>query len=105
VPFANMLPDFIPFKIALVYISGVYELIAGLVLIFNLKFKRLVATSLLLYLFCTLPINIHSSLQGIGIGSEYGPMYLWFRIPLQIFWFWWIWYFVIRKPESSMDPE
>ena len=91
----NMFPSSIPFKMELVYLSGIFEIIAGLALIFSLGSQRLVAASLLIFLLISLPLNIYSAVAGVGLGAK-SIGYLWFRIPLQFFWFGWIYYFIFR---------
>lgn len=87
------MPDFIPAKREMVYFTGVCELLAvpGLIWPRTAKFT---AGALILFFIAVLPANIIGSLKQVQLGGmEYGTAYLLFRIPLQIFFIWWVWYY------------
>jgi len=102
-----MIPPFIPFKIAMVYITGLVEIILGLALLFP-SFRRLAGMSLIVFFILILPANIYQALHHIdlqkGDFSGKGPEYLWFRIPLQFFLISWVWYFSIHERSVSTKP-
>ncbi len=96
---AMMLPDFVPYKIETIYLTGVIEIAAAIGLFIpNLR----VATAWLLIVFfiLILPANIYSAMNNIdyqkGSFDGYGLTYLWFRIPLQILFIAWIYFSAIR---------
>jgi len=92
----EMIPEPIPFKKELVYLTGFFEIIASIGLVTKNKSKR---TSLLLVLFflAVLPANIVGSMKEVALGGMgQGVSYLYFRIPLQLFFILWIYYFGIR---------
>ena|SRR5215207_6622191 len=97
----DMMPDFMPAKREMIYFTGVCELLAVIGLIWN-KTSRLASILLIIFYALVLPANIVGSLKSVPIGGmDYGPLYLLFRIPLQIFFIWWVWYFgARRKPEA-----
>ncbi|GGA90644.1 hypothetical protein GCM10011500_02920 [Mucilaginibacter rubeus] len=93
-----MMPSFIPFKGALVYLTGIMEIVLGALLVVNAT--RHIAGIILLVLFVVmLPANINAAMKHVDLekatydGS--GPGYLWFRIPLQLLFIAWILYFSI----------
>lgn len=88
-----MFPSAIPGKVGLVYMSGVFEVVAGACLIAGLGPQRIIAMALVGFLVLSLPLNIYSAVNGTGLGAK-GASYLWFRIPLQVFWGWWLLHFV-----------
>ena len=91
-----MMPDFVPAKRELVYFAGVCELAAVVGLIWN-KTARLASILLIVFFVLVLPANIAGSLKSVNFGGmEYGPLYLLFRVPLQLFFIWWVWWFGIR---------
>jgi uncharacterized membrane protein len=91
-----MMPDFMPAKRELVYFTGVVELAAVIGLLWS-KTSRLASILLIVFFVLVLPANIAGSLKSVQFGGmEYGPLYLLFRIPLQIFFIWWVWFFGIR---------
>ena len=86
----TMMPDLIPAKRELVYFTGVCELLAVPGLLWN-KTARLTSIMLMIFFVLILPANIAGSLKQVQFGGmEYGPWYLLFRIPLQIFFIWWV---------------
>ena len=92
-----MMPDFMPAKRELVYFTGVCELAAVVGLIWN-RTARLASILLIVFFVLVLPANIAGSLKSVTFGGmEYGPWYLLFRVPLQVFFIWWVWWFGIKK--------
>jgi len=93
----QMLPDTIPYKTWVVYATGIFELaaVAGLFIRNTVK-----TTSYLLILFflLILPANIIGSIKQVNLGGmEAGVPYLIFRIPLQVLFIIWTYYFGILK--------
>ena len=98
-----MMPDFVPAKRELVYFTGLCELLAVPGLLWS-KTAKLTSVLLLIFFVLILPANIAGSLKQVQFGGmEYGPLYLLFRVPLQILFIWWVWYFGFRasKPAPS----
>jgi uncharacterized membrane protein len=92
-----MMPDELPAKLEIVYFTGVCELLAIVGLLIPLT-SRLTSILLIVFFIAVLPANIAGSLKQVPFGGmEYGPLYLLFRIPLQLFFIWWVYYFGIRK--------
>ncbi len=96
---AMMLPEFIPCKMELVYFTGIIEIIAAIGL-FIPTLRVLTAWLLIVFLILVLPANIYAALKNInyqtGAFDGNGPVYLWFRIPLQLFFIIWIYLSAIR---------
>ena len=94
----EMMPEPMPWKSEMVYFTGICELLAIPGLIWE-KTRRLAAVLLIVFFIAVLPANIVGSMKQVQMGGmEYGTVYLWFRIPLQIFFIWWTWYFALRVP-------
>ena len=92
-----MMPDFMPAKRELVYFTGVCELVAVVGLVWN-KTARLASVLLIVFCVLVLPANIAGSLKSVNFGGmEYGPVYLLLRVPMQLFFIWWVWWFGIKK--------
>ena len=101
----SMMPEFMPAKRATVYFTGVVELAAVVGLLWN-RTSRLASILLIVFFVLVLPANIAGSLKSVQYGGmEYGPLYLLFRVPLQIFFIWWVWYFGIRDEGGRMKDE
>ncbi|MFN6962523.1 MAG: DoxX family protein [Pyrinomonadaceae bacterium] len=97
-----MMPDFLPAKREIVYFTGLCEVAAVVGLLWN-RTARLTAVLLVLFFVLVLPANIVGSIKQVRFGGmEYGTLYLIFRVPLQIFFIWWVYYFGIRKPIKAL---
>ncbi len=96
---AMMIPDFIPFKTEMVYLTGIIEIVAAIGLLIP-ALRVLTAWLLILFFVLLLPSNISAAIKHIDIekgtlnGS--GLNYLWFRIPLQILFIVWTYISSIR---------
>lgn len=96
---AAMIPDIIPGKTALVYFTGVLELLFALGLLIP-SYRTQLAWLLILFFILVLPANINASLEHInyqtGEANGNGPAYLWLRIPMQLFFIGWVYFSAIR---------
>lgn len=93
---AVMMPDSLPLKRELVIFTGVCELAAVIGLLWN-RTARLTSILLIVFFVLVLPANISGSFKQVQLGGmEYGAWYLLFRIPLQLFFIWWVWWFGLR---------
>lgn len=96
---AMMLPSFIPAKKQIVFATGVIEILAAIGLLVPSAIK---ITGILLIIFYVLilPANIYAAMKKVDIEkanySGSGINYLWFRIPEQIFFVAWVYFFAIR---------
>jgi uncharacterized membrane protein len=97
---AMMIPGFIPFKLELVYLTGIIEILAAIGLLIP-GLRVVTAWLLMLFFGIILSANINAALQNIdykkGTRSGKGPKYLWFRIPLQILFIMWTYFSAIRN--------
>ncbi|WP_324676983.1 DoxX family protein [Hymenobacter sp. GOD-10R] len=96
-----MMPIWLPAKKALVYFTGIIELAAAVGLLVP-ALRILIAWPLIAFFVLILPANIRAALHHIdyqkGTIDGPGPRYLWFRIPLQLFFIAWVWYFSWALP-------
>jgi len=105
-----MMPDFLPAKLALVYVTGLIEIILGLGLLFE-KTRKISSLLLILFLIAVLPANVVTALKHVNIQAAdfTGPglSYLWFRIPLQLLFIGWVYVFGYRGtfPVSGRSAE
>ena len=79
--FIRIIPPILPFKIALVYISGIFEIILGSLLIFP-KTRFIAGWGLILLLLAVYPANIYVALTN-GKAMDTTPMIAWIRLPFQ----------------------
>ncbi len=94
-----MLPDFVPFRTELIYLTGILE-IAAAVGIFFPSLRWITGCCLILFFILILPSNIYAAWKGIdyqtgNLGGN-GLSYLWFRIPFQVLLIAWTYFFVVR---------
>ena len=100
----EMLPPWVPFRIELVYLTGLLELLIGIAL-FIPRYQPLAAKIAIVVFIVFFPANIYAALNSIGLGGhEWGPVYLLIRGPLQIILIAWAYFLCTRGPSNSMQP-
>jgi uncharacterized membrane protein len=96
---AMMVPKVIPYKTFIVYLTGMMEIVAAIGLLIP-DFVKITAWLLIAFFVTTLPANIYAAINRIDYqkasNSSNGPSYLWFRIPLQIFFIGWTYLSAIK---------
>lgn len=101
---ALMLPDFIPFKMELIYFTGLIEIAAAIGLLIP-RIQKLTAWLLIIFLISIFPANIYAAIHHVNLQTATydgsGLSYLWFRVPLQILFIGWVYYFGIRNVNPS----
>jgi uncharacterized membrane protein len=94
-----MIPSIIPFKIELVYITALIEIILGIGLLIP-NYSVNAAWILIAFFLILLPANIYAAVNHIdfqkGTFNGNGISYLWFRVPLQIFFIAWTYLCAIK---------
>ena len=97
---ARMLPNFVPAKKELVYLTGVMEIGFAIGLLIP-RYRVTVAWFLIVFFILILPANIRAALENInyqtGELNGKGISYLWFRIPLQLFFILWVYFSTLKK--------
>ena len=94
-----IMPPWLPFSAALVYISGVFEFMLGL-LLFPAGTRRMAAWGIVALLIAVFPANIQ---MAINYYHEHNPN-LWLaiaRLPLQVVLVWWAWLYTRKKYTAS----
>ncbi len=79
--FVRIIPPILPFKIAIVYISGIFEIILGSLLIFP-KTRFIAGWGLIILLLAVYPANIYVALTN-GEAMDITPLIAWGRLPFQ----------------------
>ncbi len=100
-----MIPDMIPYKLPLVYITSILEILFAIGIQIK-RYRKISAWLLMIFLVVILPANIYAAYHNIDFqlanhGGP-GPEYLWFRIPLQIVFILWT-YFSCLKPSVKYN--
>jgi uncharacterized membrane protein len=89
---AAMLPDSMPYRVEVIYLTGVFEFL-GAIGIWLRKVRKLTGACLILMLIAILPANIYSAINHVEFGGhESGPVYLLIRVPFQLLLIVWTYY-------------
>lgn len=82
-PFVAIMPPFIPFHLAMVYLSGAFEIALGLALVPD-KTRVWASYGLIALYVAVFPANIYMAVAGIApTGEPVPPWVAWGRLPLQ----------------------
>ena len=101
---AAMLPPAIPYRVELIYLTGVLELLGALG-VWIPGLMRLTGVCLILMLVGILPANIYSAINHVEFGGHAaGPAYLLIRVPFQLFLIWWT-YFATEQHWFQRQPQ
>ena len=79
--FVQIVPPILPYKYELVYISGFFEILLGILLMIP-KFQSIAAKGLMALLICVYPANIYLA-QTNGVALGISPLIAWGRLPFQ----------------------
>jgi len=97
---AMMLPPFIPYKQEVVYFTGLIEIAAAFGLLIP-RFRLITAWLLVVFFILVMPANIYAAIEHVNYQNATldgnGPAYLWFRVPLQVFFIIWVYLSAIRR--------
>jgi len=93
-----MIPGFIPFKKTMVYLTGIIEFCAAAGLLIP-GYQVLTGWLLILFFILIVTANINAAIRHIdyqkGTFEGAGPTYLWFRVPLQVLFILWVYFFAV----------
>lgn len=97
-----MLPEWVPQRTLLVYVTGVLEFVIAAGFIFR-PTRWLAGVVAIVVLIAFFPANIYAAFQYIPMsGNEWGPVYLLVRAPLQAAIIFWIYWFVVKKTPNNL---
>jgi uncharacterized membrane protein len=88
--YVRIMPPYLPCHLGIVYLSGVFEVALGALLLFP-KTTKFAAWGLIALLIAVFPANVHMALYP-SLYPEFSPTVLWSRLPLQgvmIAWAYW----------------
>ena len=89
---AMMIPEMIPFKTTVVYLSGILEIVLAIGLLVP-HVRVYAAWMLIVFFILLLPANMYAAMNHInyekGTFDGRGLSYLWFRVPLQLLFIVW----------------
>ncbi|MBP1990475.1 DoxX family protein [Paenibacillus eucommiae] len=89
--FAEMLPDFVPLKVTIIYITGILEILLALFLVIP-GTRRRAGLWTAIYLVLIFPANIYAAIEHIPAPgqTETDPTLLWIRLLFQPLLIWWV---------------
>lgn len=92
-PFVTIVPKYLPYPLALVYISGFFEILGGIGLLIP-SVSKAAAWGLIALFIAVFPANVNMAINSISFGVGPTPaLLLWLRLPLQIVLIAWAWWF------------
>lgn len=101
-PFVKIVPDYLPYHLELVYISGFFEILLGIGLLIP-AVSSAAAWGLIVLFIAVFPANINQVVNNIAIeGIPHNQLLYWIRLPFQAVLIAWAWWFT-KKP--SQQPE
>ncbi|WP_344852891.1 DoxX family protein [Pedobacter jeongneungensis] len=93
----GIMPKWLPAPGFLIYFSGVLEMVFGFLLLFK-KTRKLAAILIILMLIAFMPAHIYMIQKApFMLGSiEITPLIAWLRLPFQLLFIGWAWYYYKR---------
>jgi uncharacterized membrane protein len=88
--YLRIMPPYLPWHLFLVYLSGVFEVVLGILLLIP-KTQKLAAWGLIALLLAVFPANIYMAMN-TGLFADINPTLIYLRLPLQfvvIAWAYW----------------
>ena len=81
--YLGMMPPWLPWPLALVYVSGAAEILGGIGALVRFT-RRFSGWGLMVLLIAVFPANLHVAMQGQMKGFDFSPLTLWLRLPFQL---------------------
>lgn len=102
--YLKIMPPYIPWHLAMVRISGFFEILGGLGLLIP-RTRRAAAFGLIALLIAVFPANLYMATNPIEAGAvSIAPILRWGRLPLQLLLMWWLlWCTQSRKGRTITD--
>ena len=101
--YVRIMPDYLPLHLVLVYLSGVAEIVLGVLVIVPAT-TRLAAWGLIALLIAVFPANINMAVHSLPMqpGAPPNPLALWLRLPFQLVFIAWAWWYT--RPAREPGP-
>lgn len=85
--FISSMPDWVPQRPLIVYISGIIEIILGALLLYPTT-RRKAGIAIAIFLVLVFPVNIYMAFHAENYNTP--EVALWIRLPLQFLLIWWV---------------
>ncbi len=98
-----MMPPALPWHLPLIYISGVCEIIGGLLVLVPAT-RRLAGWGLIALLLAVFPANIYAAIAHVQLpGPPIAPSLLWLRLPFQAVFIAWVYFTTLSTPTARQE--
>jgi uncharacterized membrane protein len=87
--FVRMLPEFVPYRHAVILGTGVIEILLGVGLLIPRRRRREAALALVAYLIAVFPANVYVAMTGVAV-DDLGGGNPWLRLPFQAVYIAWV---------------
>ncbi len=102
-PFEKIIPDYLPYHWPLVYISGFFEVLAGVGLLIP-QVSRVAAWILVVLFITVFPANLYQAVNNIAVPAlPHDPPLIWLRLPFQALLVAWAWWFTRDSSVSNTE--
>jgi uncharacterized membrane protein len=92
-----MMPDYLPWHLALIYVSGVAEVALGVAVLIP-RLRVLAAWGIIALLVAVFPANLYAAVHQIPLlGGD--PVWNWARLPFQALFIAWAWWYT--RPDKG----
>lgn len=89
--YVRIIPPFLPYPLALVYISGIAEIVGGIGVLAP-SLRPWAGITLVALLIAVFPANLYMALSPVRAGMGIAPVWLWLRLPIQVVLIAWVWW-------------
>jgi uncharacterized membrane protein len=89
--YVSIMPPYLPFHLELVYLSGILEILLGVLLLIP-RYSHLAAWGIIALLIAIFPANINMALHP-ELTPQFPNVALWLRLPLQVILILWAYWF------------
>jgi uncharacterized membrane protein len=101
--YLRIMPPYLPWPSALHLTAGFFEVVLGVMLLFQ-RFQKLAAWGLIALLLAIYPANIHMAVNH-DLYPELPMVFHWIRLPLQFVMIAWAWWFTRADKEKGLKYE
>jgi uncharacterized membrane protein len=89
--YVSIMPPYLPWHLPLVWISGCFEILGGVGVLFPQPLRRWAAWGLVALLVAVFPANLHVALHDVAVGGHAAsPLFNWVRLPFQLVFIAWV---------------
>ncbi len=99
--FLRIMPPYLPFHLFLVYLSGIFEIILGVLFLIP-KFTRFAAWGLIALLIAVFPANIYTAMNPENF-ADINLTLIYLRIPIQFILIAWAFWFTKEGQKAKIE--